>query len=405
MYTNFVYGRGSVDHISGQVRRRAMFALRRTGSLVTLVALCGATAAPTDAEVLEPIAVGSVFCDDQVVTDRFLVASPGCWSVGVLEFDISGTDTVAKAVLGLISDQLSHGGDSGLCGNIMPLDLFSLPGDGEITTDDVSGVFSQKFAVLNSLLPMSLNVTSEVNQAISSGASFVRFSVEHSSGSSGSFQVCSVAPPCGDNVLTNNFTLALDHDSDGDVIQNDCDNCPDHYDPTQVDGDGDGVGDLCDNCELFNPDQADCQSNGIGDVCEISDGLSEDCNLNGTPDECESVLCDDSDDCTLDSCTPELGCVFDLIDCDDQNACTDDQCLAGVCTNIAVDCDDGNACTIDDCDPSAGCLHDLIDCPKGATCNPETGECEFACPADLDGDGDVGPFDLAVLLGSWGPCE
>ncbi len=26
------------------------------------------------------------------------------------------------------------------------------------------------------------------------------------------------------------------------------------------------------------------------------------------------------------------------------------------------------------------------------------------CPADLDGDGNVGAFDLALLLGSWGPC-
>ncbi len=25
-------------------------------------------------------------------------------------------------------------------------------------------------------------------------------------------------------------------------------------------------------------------------------------------------------------------------------------------------------------------------------------------PGDLDGDGSVGPFDLAILLGSWGPC-
>ena len=29
-------------------------------------------------------------------------------------------------------------------------------------------------------------------------------------------------------------------------------------------------------------------------------------------------------------------------------------------------------------------------------------ECE--CPPDLDGDGIVGAFDLAMLLGSWGPC-
>ncbi len=25
-------------------------------------------------------------------------------------------------------------------------------------------------------------------------------------------------------------------------------------------------------------------------------------------------------------------------------------------------------------------------------------------PGDLDGDGSVGPFDLAILLGNWGPC-
>ena len=32
-------------------------------------------------------------------------------------------------------------------------------------------------------------------------------------------------------------------------------------------------------------------------------------------------------------------------------------------------------------------------------------ECAAACPADLDGDGSVGAPDLAILLGSWGPCE
>ena len=30
-------------------------------------------------------------------------------------------------------------------------------------------------------------------------------------------------------------------------------------------------------------------------------------------------------------------------------------------------------------------------------------ECEDPCPADLSGNGDVGPEDLAILLGAWGP--
>ena len=32
------------------------------------------------------------------------------------------------------------------------------------------------------------------------------------------------------------------------------------------------------------------------------------------------------------------------------------------------------------------------------------GPCD-GCPGDLDGDGAIGPFDLALLLGSWGPCS
>ncbi len=32
-------------------------------------------------------------------------------------------------------------------------------------------------------------------------------------------------------------------------------------------------------------------------------------------------------------------------------------------------------------------------------------ECEAACPQDFDNDGIVGASDLAILLGSWGPCE
>ena len=27
-----------------------------------------------------------------------------------------------------------------------------------------------------------------------------------------------------------------------------------------------------------------------------------------------------------------------------------------------------------------------------------------SCPTDIDGDGGTGPFDLAFLLGEWGPC-
>ncbi len=40
-------------------------------------------------------------------------------------------------------------------------------------------------------------------------------------------------------------------------------------------------------------------------------------------------------------------------------------------------------------------------CPQPCTPGVPTD----ACPADLDPDCDVGPFDLALLLGAWGPCQ
>ncbi len=35
----------------------------------------------------------------------------------------------------------------------------------------------------------------------------------------------------------------------------------------------------------------------------------------------------------------------------------------------------------------------------------ETASADLECAADFDGDNRVSAFDLAILLGSWGPCE
>jgi hypothetical protein len=46
--------------------------------------------------------------------------------------------------------------------------------------------------------------------------------------------------------------------------------------------------------------------------------------------------------------------------------CTDDECNAGVCEHPAKSCDDGNECTFDSCDPEIGCVN-------------EEGACESTC--------------------------
>ncbi|MDD5425354.1 MAG: hypothetical protein PHN52_02545 [candidate division Zixibacteria bacterium] len=81
-------------------------------------------------------------------------------------------------------------------------------------------------------------------------------------------------------------------DSDNDGVGNDCDNCPQVYNPEQVDVDMDFIGDACDDCVDwdkdgygnpgvpgntcaddncpydYNPDQLDSDGDGIGDVCD-----------------------------------------------------------------------------------------------------------------------------------------
>jgi hypothetical protein len=108
-----------------------------------------------------------------------------------------------------------------------------------------------------------------------------------------------------------------------------------------------------------------------------------------TASECQSgscdpvtwVTCDDSNDCTADSCkesAPGDGCEFTNVnsgeDCEDGNACTEDDTCdgnGGCDSGNDVICDDGDACTFDDCDTADGCEATIIPglpCDDGAAC-------------------------------------
>jgi len=95
---------------------------------------------------------------------------------------------------------------------------------------------------------------------------------------------------------------------------------------------------------------------------------------------CQGVVCDDTEQCTADSCDPQDGlCDF--------NAVTDDtpcnfnglpgRCMSGVCEDAmlcqGVVCNDTNDCTADMCDPQDGqCdfnpVADDTPCGAGASC-------------------------------------
>ncbi|MCP4631850.1 MAG: DUF1566 domain-containing protein, partial [candidate division Zixibacteria bacterium] len=76
-------------------------------------------------------------------------------------------------------------------------------------------------------------------------------------------------------------------DSDGDLVCDSQDNCPDVSNSDQANNDGDTFGDACDNCPyMSNPDQLDEDGDGIGDACtsetyiDNGDGTITDINRN-----------------------------------------------------------------------------------------------------------------------------
>jgi hypothetical protein len=78
----------------------------------------------------------------------------------------------------------------------------------------------------------------------------------------------------GGAVLIANSDLGVTYqrsdDYDDDGMEDNFDNCPRVPNADQFDADGDSIGDLCDNCrDLSNAEQADLDGDAIGDLCDV----------------------------------------------------------------------------------------------------------------------------------------
>jgi len=121
----------------------------------------------------------------------------------------------------------------------------------------------------------------------------------------------------------------------------------------------------------------------------------------------QTMNCQDSDPCTVDSCIPATGCDHNRINCDDGNPCTDDictnqpQCLHAA--NSTASCDDGRACSQDDHCVSGVCTG------TGCPCEDRDGDGFAGCTAACDPTGltcgDCADNDAAIHPGIADVCD
>ncbi|GMV42611.1 MAG: hypothetical protein AMXMBFR64_43270 [Myxococcales bacterium] len=120
----------------------------------------------------------------------------------------------------------------------------------------------------------------------------------------------------------------------------------------------------------FVPNAKACED---GNACTTGDVCVQGACASGTTLDCNAS---NTNPCTFAQCSPAVGClaaapVANGKPCDDKTKCTSsDACQAGVCKGATVDCNDGNPCTDDSCDAVLGCLYqpNAAPCDDGNTC-------------------------------------
>ena len=122
----------------------------------------------------------------------------------------------------------------------------------------------------------------------------------------------------------------LPSDRDGDGVADECDNCPDTFNPDQADSDGDGIGDACDTCP--NDPNPDC-------ICEdafVCGGVATECGAGGS---CVCIGTTEGVNVCVDGATPCGGLLpcGTSADCAPSEACVVDSCCGQpVCVNIDI---------------------------------------------------------------------
>lgn len=180
---------------------------------------------------------------------------------------------------------------------------------------------------------------------------------------------------------------------------------------------------VCDDGDLCTIDT--CYNNGGKYACKFTPKNCTDAN----PDPCnpkscqkgecvaKSVQCVDNNLCTTDKCVALTAytykCQFDPVDCNVTNACLPRYCSTnnGTCYTQEINCDDKNPCTIDSCDGSSGkavCVNTPKPCDMSDPCVPQFCNVDDGVcypKAVICNDGDKCTNDTCVNIGGQAKCS
>ncbi|MFT7580023.1 MAG: hypothetical protein ACI9MR_001690 [Myxococcota bacterium] len=172
--------------------------------------------------------------------------------------------------------------------------------------------------------------------------------------------------------------------------------------------DGERNGTVCDDDNACTDDDKCIQEvcRGAQLTCDDGNSCTDDaCDLAlGCVNAPNADVCDDGDQCTFqDRCDAGScgGTPTSDIACNDGNPCTSlDTCVAGSCEGTTVVCDDDNACTDDSCDSS----HPLANAATGCVHVENTDPCDDGNSCSVGDICTAGACASGTDIGS-GPCD